>query len=98
MNRSDAVRAKLARWGLRAICLDCTLRVRWWPAAEGGPGGVKPSTGGELTPHRSRRLRDTSCPQCGTPALRSLYWCQRYPERARALRDEILRLRHTLDS
>jgi len=95
MARGDRIRENIERWGLRAVCLVCRTRLRFFPGrvleAEGNAERVFRNTA-------SRRLREVPCPYCAAAAgsVRSYYWAATHPELARVAADRARQLHHAL--
>jgi hypothetical protein len=103
--RERAVKAKVAVYGLRVVCLGCGWQGRWFtmratpghegPALEVGCFNEEERSGGAPT---FKRLRDARCPRCQRyEAVRSRYWVARWPDRAAQVKRRILALDRVLE-
>jgi len=85
MSRESNVKAKLAKYGLRVVCLACGWEGRWYRTPE--PRELCNLMG--VPVRESRRLRDATCGRCNAVALRSRYWVEEHPDRAAVAADRV---------
>lgn len=77
--RGNAKLSRIARYGIRVMCLMCGWEGRHNKVA-------RTQTGGTV------RLRERGCDRCGLKRLRPTWWIEKYPAKAHA---EAKRIRNT---